>query len=69
MQTVGLSLLSYSSPTDDAESTGSVMVEAHYYTIIPTVINVGGAITGSIILLFLITTVVSEFSYVVVMYD
>ena len=29
IQTVGLSLLSYSSPTD-AEPTGSVVVEAHY---------------------------------------
>ena len=27
---MGSSLLSYSSPTDDAEPTGSVIVEAHY---------------------------------------
>ena len=43
VQTVGLSLLSYSSPTDDGEPTGSVIVEAHYghdYTTIGIIVGV-----------------------------
>ena len=37
VQTVGLSLLSYSYPTDDAEPIGSVIVEAHYETEVTTI--------------------------------
>ena len=50
VQTVGLSLLSYSSPTDDAEPTGSVIVEAHYVNDYATIMLIVIGCAGFLIL-------------------
>ena len=56
VQTVGLSLLSYSSPTDDGEPTGSVIVEAHYahdYTTIEIIAGVSAGVSVPFIIIMI----------------
>ena len=60
MQTIGLSLLSYSSPTDDAEPTGSVIVEARYekdYTVVE-IIAISIAPLAALLIIFLPVSII-----------
>ena len=59
---MGLSLLSYSSSTDDAEPTGSVIVEAHYVDNYATIMLIVIGCAGFLILI-MITCLVSAYVY------